>query len=127
MAGKRSTTKADAEVGKRVRTFRMQKGLSQTELATKIGVSFQQIQKYEKGTNRISSGRLEAIAAALGQPVTVLLPSMDRVNGISAQVFTEPSRDATRLLELFGKIRDAATKTMVLRLVGVVVESGRAR
>jgi transcriptional regulator with XRE-family HTH domain len=62
----------DAEVGRRVRAQRLARGLSQTELGTKIGVSFQQLQKYENGGNRIGAGRLERIAEALKVPVSFL-------------------------------------------------------
>ena len=56
----------DAMVGARIRTSRIDRGMSQTALADKIGVSFQQVQKYEKGLNRIGASRLAQIAAVLG-------------------------------------------------------------
>jgi transcriptional regulator with XRE-family HTH domain len=60
----------DAYVGKRVKEARRVVGLSQTLLGQMIGrVAFQQVQKYEKGTNRISASRLFKIAAAVGKPV----------------------------------------------------------
>jgi len=64
----------DVEVGRRVRIERIARGLSQTDLASQIGVtSFQQLQKYESGQNRISIGRLTLIGRALGFDVTYLL------------------------------------------------------
>jgi transcriptional regulator with XRE-family HTH domain len=60
----------DADVGLRVRARRLEQGLSQTELAEKIGVTFQQVQKYERGTNRIGAGRLQRISEALDIPVS---------------------------------------------------------
>src|SRR5216683_598599 len=60
----------DTEVGRRVRTQRLTKGLSHTELGTKIGVTFQQVQKYENGGNRIGAGRLSRIAEALEVPAS---------------------------------------------------------
>jgi transcriptional regulator with XRE-family HTH domain len=60
----------DEEVGRRVRSRRLEQRLSQTELADRIGVTFQQVQKYEKGVNRIGSGRLERISEALEVPIT---------------------------------------------------------
>jgi transcriptional regulator with XRE-family HTH domain len=60
----------DIEIGRLVRAQRLVRGLSQTELANALGVTFQQLQKYEKGLNRISSGRLTRIADKLGVPVT---------------------------------------------------------
>ena len=64
----------DTEVGRRVRTQRLTKGLSQTELGTKIGVTFQQVQKYENGGNRIGAGRPSRIAEALEVPASFFFP-----------------------------------------------------
>ena len=66
----RSVDARDAEIGRLVRAQRQQKGLSQSDLAERIGVTFQQVQKYENGTNRISIGRLARIAEALDVPPT---------------------------------------------------------
>ena len=60
----------DAEVGRRVRSRRLECRLSQTELAERIGVTFQQVQKYEKGVNRIGAGRLQRISEALEVPIS---------------------------------------------------------
>lgn len=59
----------DVHVGSRIRLQRTLKGMSQTTLAEGLGVTFQQVQKYEKGTNRVGSSRLQAIASILGVPV----------------------------------------------------------
>jgi len=59
----------DVHVGSRIRLQRALKGMSQTTLAEGLGVTFQQVQKYEKGTNRVGSSRLQAIANILGVPV----------------------------------------------------------
>jgi transcriptional regulator with XRE-family HTH domain len=56
----------DALVGARIRMFRINRGMSQTALAERIGVSFQQVQKYEKGANRVGASRLSQIASVLG-------------------------------------------------------------
>ena len=68
-AGTRRLTSRDIDVGRRVRVLRLQRRLSQTDLANHLGVSFQQVQKYENGTNRISAGRLEQIAELFKIPV----------------------------------------------------------
>src|ERR1700737_4874620 len=68
--GKRSRDPRDTEIAKRVRALRLQRGLSQTELSDALGVTFQQVQKYERGMNRISAGRLFRIAETLEVPVT---------------------------------------------------------
>ena len=59
----------DVEVGHRIRIERLARGLSQTALANQLGVTFQQVQKYEKGVNRVGAGRLTKIAEVLGVPV----------------------------------------------------------
>src|SRR3712207_7041858 len=66
----RRTTPVDRLVGARMRLRRQSLGMSQTELGEKIGVTFQQIQKYELGANRVGASRLASVAAALGVPVT---------------------------------------------------------
>jgi DNA-binding XRE family transcriptional regulator len=70
----RRSDSRDAEVGRRVRTQRLSKGLSQTALGHMIGVTFQQVQKYENGINRIGAGRLSRIAEVLGVPVSYFFP-----------------------------------------------------
>ncbi len=64
------TEKVDNAIGVKIRELRITSGLSRQQLAEKIGVTHQQLQKYEKGTNRISAGRLLAIAKAFGKHVT---------------------------------------------------------
>src|SRR5580692_1085237 len=66
--GGRRTTAVDTHVGLKIRARRNLLGLSQTELADAAGISFQQIQKYEKGTNRVGAGRLQQFSEALGVP-----------------------------------------------------------
>lgn len=61
----------DFILGRNIRLRRMMKGISQTALASKIGVTFQQVQKYEGGANRVSASRLSEIAQVLGAPVGV--------------------------------------------------------
>ena len=60
----------DKLVGQNIRIFRTANGISQTELGNAVGVTFQQIQKYEKGTNRVGSSRLAKIAAVLEVPIS---------------------------------------------------------
>lgn len=60
----------DVTVGARITSLRLAKGMTQTDLATLIGVSFQQVQKYERGSNRVSASRLWRTAEALNVPMT---------------------------------------------------------
>lgn len=64
----------DRQTGVLLRHTRLRAGMTQIELARRLGVSFQQIQKYEKGQNRISTSRLVGLAFALGVPPESLLP-----------------------------------------------------
>ncbi len=67
----------DLMVARRIRAMREEKGFSQQALATRCGISFQQLQKYERGKNRVSTARLHAIAQALGVPISSLLKGLD--------------------------------------------------
>jgi transcriptional regulator with XRE-family HTH domain len=71
----RSATDADLSIGHLIRARRMEMGMSQERLGDLVGVSFQQIQKYERGTNRIGSARLLQVAAALQTDAAALLGS----------------------------------------------------
>jgi transcriptional regulator with XRE-family HTH domain len=64
----RSATAVDTHIGQKIRTRRNLLGLSQTELADAAGITFQQVQKYEKGTNRVGASRLQQFSEALGVP-----------------------------------------------------------
>jgi len=83
----------DKSIGARIRAYRKAFGLSQKALADQIGVRFQQVQKYENGSNRIAASRLEGIARALGVPVSRLL------HDSNADVLQND--DCAELLDLF--------------------------
>lgn len=70
MISKKSPNPIDVHVGSRVRLRRMMLGMSQEKLGEHLGITFQQIQKYEKGTNRIGASRLQAIARVMNVPVS---------------------------------------------------------
>lgn len=69
----------DVNVGKRIRHRRWMNGTTQQKLAEKVGIKFQQIQKYETGMNRVSASRLWDIAAALGVPISYFFEGLDAV------------------------------------------------
>ncbi len=76
----RSHDRADAidkRVGERIRALRNRQGLSQSDLATLTGVTYQQVHKYERGFNRLSAGRAAVMAEALGVPVGALFEAPD--------------------------------------------------
>ena len=76
----------DLSVGRRIRLARKARGLSQQALAEAVGISFQQIQKYESGANRVSASMLAKIAATLDMPVADLFGASDSVCGLTDDV-----------------------------------------
>src|SRR4029077_20168554 len=73
---KRRAGVEDVEIGRKIRALRLERGLSQSGLAEGIGLTFQQVQKYEKGANRVSAGRLQRIAELLNVPVMFFYSGM---------------------------------------------------
>src|SRR4029079_16302559 len=72
----RNPTAVDQHVGARVRAARLEAGKSQTEGAESLGLTFQQVQKYEKGTNRISAGKLHELSRLFDTPVQFFFDGM---------------------------------------------------
>ena len=114
----------DAAVGARVRTRRKLLGMSQTTLAEKIGVTFQQVQKYEKGTNRIGSSRLAQIAVVLGTSPASLFgegeagdPAASRSLEMTAIEEMMATADGAALNRSFVKIANPKVKRAVIALV----------
>ena len=113
----------DVEIGKRIRAQRLSRGMSQEDLADRLGVTFQQLQKYEKGANRVSAARLREIAIALKLPIAVLYgadryaPKSGSAGASTAgvQELITSSR-AINLLKHFAKIKDAAAQNLVVDL-----------
>src|ERR1700761_3993219 len=75
--GKRRILDFDVEIGRRLRVQRLNRGLGQVALGDAVGVSFQQVQKYENGTNRISAGKLIQIARVLEIPLSVFFEGLE--------------------------------------------------
>jgi transcriptional regulator with XRE-family HTH domain len=113
----------DAEIGQRVRALRLQRGLSQTELGQLISVTFQQVQKYEKGANRISAGRLQRIAEVLGVPVAYFFAApADRETPDAAAdggVFLQ-AEGALRLARAYARIKEPGIRLQLLRLTEAI-------
>src|SRR5688500_10265934 len=110
----------DAEVGRRVRSRRLECRLSQTELADKIGVTFQQVQKYEKGVNRIGAGRLQRISEALEVPITFFFSATGggtaRETGSGAESifgFMQTS-GSVRIVKAFHKIKSRKARQLLV-------------
>jgi transcriptional regulator with XRE-family HTH domain len=111
-----STTEEDIDalVGRRVRELRLQLGLTQTQLADAIGVTFQQVQKYERGSNRISASKLWLIADRLGVSPSSLVSALPSPTGRSTSELATENDEQGRLLRAFGRITDPQRRQTVI-------------
>lgn len=121
----RHVTDIDCQIAKLVRLNRARVGMSQTEVGESLGLTFQQIQKYEKGTNRIGAGRLFEIAALFNVPVQVLFPDTAKPveNGLDTKTNYDAlsdlllTADGRRLCYAFLKISDPKVRAKIIALV----------
>lgn len=123
----RSVTPIDIEVGKRIRLRRIEKGLSQTELGDYLGITFQQVQKYENGVNRVGASRLNKIAELLQVPIAFFFHADGSVKGkaekneIDTALFANAAH-SVRLLKAFSKIKSEPIQRRIIALVEGVAE-----
>ncbi|MDP3601263.1 MAG: helix-turn-helix transcriptional regulator [Bosea sp. (in: a-proteobacteria)] len=122
----------DRHVGARVRMQRLVVGVSQEKLGGALGLTFQQVQKYEKGSNRISASRLQQIANMLDVPVSFFFEGAP--NGVGgAESFGQPnvnahvsdfmvSSEGVQLTKAFVRIKSAAVRRRVIDLVETLGE-----
>lgn len=115
----RAPDSIDLAVGRNVRIYRLARNMSQSELGERLGISFQQIQKYERGTNRSGAGRLVRIAGILDVPVTNLLGRHAGSPQADGQCVVEllADRQQLRLAQAFAAIADADDRNAILGLV----------
>lgn len=125
---KKKPNPIDVHVGSRIRLRRNMLGMSQEKLGENLGITFQQIQKYEKGTNRVGASRLQAIASILGVPVSYFFedaPGLEK--GASKGLAEDASStyvvdflntpEGLQLNRAFVKIADAKVRRKILDLV----------
>lgn len=125
---KKKPNPTDVHVGSRIRLRRNLLGMSQERLGEKLGITFQQIQKYEKGTNRVGASRLQAIATILGVPVSFFFehaPGGEAgaagghppdVSAVSAIDFCTSS-EGLQLNRAFIRVRDPKVRRRIIELV----------
>lgn len=113
---KRKTT------GQIVKEYRKAKGMSQMDLAEMIGVSYQQVQKYEKGTNRISIDRLKQIAKALDVPINEFFSPEKLVVSETRAAYGKITDDEQLLLHLFREIKNKKVKKAVIEFIKAVAK-----
>ena len=125
---KRSPDHHDVVVGQRLKTQRLAIGMSQTKLASEIGLSFQQVQKYEKGTNKIGAGRLIRIAQILGVPVSYFFDYSQSTAPAGAHLFDLLSTvRAERLLRAFSRVKQVSVQKAIVDLVEIIAAEKRSR
>ena len=124
---KKAPNPIDKHVGSRVRMRRMMVGMSQEKLGEHLGITFQQIQKYEKGTNRIGASRLQQISTVMGVPVAFFFEGAPTV-GPEGEGFSEDqspayvsdflaTSDGLTLTRNFMRITDARVRRRIVDLV----------
>jgi transcriptional regulator with XRE-family HTH domain len=127
----RSPAAADVEIGQRVRTRRLELGISQVELGRSIGVTFQQVQKYERGANRIGGSRLQQIADALlvgpayffGATPAASMTDVPKEGFLGAAL---ADRAAVELLRAFSLIGDDRRREALVDLVRALAKAPEA-
>ncbi len=123
----------DQHVGSRVRMRRILANLSQEKLGDALGITFQQVQKYEKGTNRIGASRMQNIAQVLGVPVSYFFENAPSALQGEQQGFAEggatdyvsdflSTSEGLQLTKHFMRIRDAKVRRRIIDLVAVLAE-----
>lgn len=110
----------DVAVGNRVRELRIRANMTQQVLAEKAGVSFQQIQKYEKGANRMGASRLVGIAEILNVPVSALFQDIDLAGAASAPL----GRDAAKVARDWRAIRDEKIRNVMRDVIRALSDNG---
>jgi transcriptional regulator with XRE-family HTH domain len=124
----RAINPVDEAVGARIRLLRKRRKMSQQELGTALGVTFQQVQKYENGKNRVGASRLHMVAIALNVPITELFDGASGRSGTSRatkSVAFDPQ--ALRLAEAFVKISDKELRSALVDLMDAMARKFGAR
>ena len=133
MNDERAANAVDRRLGQRVRTRRLEIGMSQERLAEILGVTFQQVQKYEKGVNRIAASRLFDISSALEMPVARFFEGIapTRAGAAVAEEGAGYIQDALatpegmQLMSLFASIQSPKVRRRVVELVRAVAEEAK--
>ncbi len=124
----KQTTDVDRLVGIRITALRKARGLSQTALGNAVGVTFQQVQKYEKGQNRVGAGRLREIARLLEVPVSAFFEDEGQTEGPQEDVFGFLSaHGAIELLRAYASIQDDQVRRDVLSIVRAAARLSQAK
>ncbi|WCJ65425.1 MULTISPECIES: helix-turn-helix domain-containing protein [Agrobacterium] len=124
----------DVHVGTQIRMRRKSLGMSQSALAGRLGITFQQVQKYEKGANRVGASRLQAIASILGVDVSSLFanatpdgdPANPALGTINAMQSFVASNEGFSLNQAFSRIKSSTVRRSIVALVTSLAASETA-
>lgn len=129
---KKSPNPVDKYVGSRMRMRRLLVGMSQEKLGEALGITFQQVQKYEKGTNRVSASRLQQASKVLGVPVDFFYEGGPQTETTQTGFAEAPSsayvsdflmtNDGVQLVRAFLRIKDSAVRRRVIDLIDALGE-----
>jgi len=135
VANKKSPDPVDRHVGARIRMRRLMLKISQTQLGDALGLSFQQLQKYEKGSNRVGASRLQHIASILQVPVSFFFEEVPVNRSEPAQISDAPSpesvtafvstTDGLKLIRAFTSIKNTKIRRCIVQLVEHIVRPPR--
>jgi transcriptional regulator with XRE-family HTH domain len=112
------TGEASGNIGALIKYIRKSSGMTQTKLSQKIGISYQQVQKYEKGTSELTLSRLKQLADALGVPVSTFIGEMENHRPLL-------SDDDVRALTLLREIESCGLKPVAMRVLQVLAGGKR--
>jgi len=119
--GSKAPDENDKLVGQRIRVARLSRRMSQTDLANHLGITFQQVQKYERGSNRVAAGRLTQIAEATKRPVPFFFggddPSSKSSMDLSANLSLLDAAGAVRLVQAYTEIENAMMRRNIVDMV----------
>lgn len=134
----KSVSEVDKYIGQRLRVRRMMLKFSQSDLAEKVGITFQQLQKYENGSNRISASRLFSFSKFLNVPVSYFFDGYENENpevgmimeasegfGTSKAIDPFMDKDCNKLVMAYTRINDESLKQKVMELVLSLASLGK--
>lgn len=114
----KTSTPDDAYIGQRIRQARMEKQLSQADLGEALDITYQQIQKIERGDNRISGGRLRTISRILGKPIGWFFPDDDNLGTIDPTTSSfMTSADGVKIAAMFPRIKSPKLRQTIVHLI----------
>lgn len=117
----RSTT-IDQQVGQRLRLQRQAMGWTQTDLGARLGVTFQQVQKYENGANRISAGRLFQMAKILNVPITAFFDGVEETSVSAPSEESGLAGNPVPMLAAYSRVRTNRGRSLLVKLVQAVAD-----